>query len=219
MNSNRNFSDIEKTFYSDGYKFGMKAVEGNLSHDSLFLSIAEMYSSIDELFLSLTRFSLQQNKPIECKKGCSFCCYQPVFALDYEMLYLSSFIRDNFSKKEQTEIQFRANKTQRKLSGLSETQILNSKQPCPLLKNGVCSAYTARPMACRIYLSTAVKSCKKFYTDPENKSNFPALLEFPLRAGQMMNEGFKSALKTKGIIAKEFRIDENLFSKNELSKG
>ncbi|MCF6331969.1 MAG: YkgJ family cysteine cluster protein [Draconibacterium sp.] len=219
MNSTQNFSDIEKTFFSDGYKFGMKALKGNLSHDSLFLSISEMYSSIDELILSLTRFSIQQNKPVECKKGCSFCCHQPVFALDYEMQYLNFFIKENFTEKVQNEIRTRANNNQLKLSNLQKSEILNSKQPCPLLTNSSCLVYEARPMACRIYLSTAVKSCQKFYTDPKNKSNFPALLEFPLRAGRMMNEGFKSALKTKGILAKEFRIDENIFSKNELSKG
>jgi len=47
-----------------------------------------------------------------------------------------------------------------------------------------------------------------FYQQPEDESNYPALLDFPMRAGRMMNEGFKSALKTKGITARELRIDQ-----------
>jgi Fe-S-cluster containining protein len=211
MNSTQSFSDLEKAFYSDGYQLGMKTVECNLSQDSLLLSISEMYSAIDKLIDSVNELAKQQHQPIECKKGCDYCCHQPVFALDYEMQYLNTFIKKNFTKQKQAEVKIRAHNNQQKLLDLSETEILNTKQPCPLLENDFCSVYEARPMACRIYLSTNVKTCLKFFTVPEDKSNFPALLEFPMRAGRFMNEGFKSALKTNGISVKEFRIDEKLF--------
>ena len=71
-------------------------------------------------------------------------------------------------------------------------------------------AYKARPVACRIYLSSNLNSCLKFYNEPEDKNNYPALLNFPMRAGRLMNEGFKAALKAGGIVAKEFRIEEKL---------
>ena len=211
MNSTQSFSDLEKAFYSDGYQLGMKAMECNLSQDSLLLSISEMYSAIDKLIDSVNELAKQQHHPIECKKGCNYCCHQPVFALDYEMQYLNSFIKKNFTKQKQAEFKTKAHNNRQKLSGISELEILNSKQPCPLLENESCSIYEARPMACRIYLSTNVNTCLKFFTAPENKSNFPALLELPMRVGRFMNEGFKSALKTNGISVKEFRIDEKLF--------
>lgn len=218
MNStNQDFRDIEKAFYSDGYQLGMRTVESNLSQDSLFLSISEMFSAIEKLINSFTSLAHQQNKPIHCKRGCYYCCHQPVFALDYEMQFLNSFIKKKFTKKKQEEIQNRANKNQSKLSGLNKSQILDSKQPCPLLENGTCSTYEARPMACRIYLSTNVNTCLEFYNNPKNKSNFPALLELPMRTGRIMNEGFKSALKTKGVIAKEFQINEKILTEVGLS--
>jgi hypothetical protein len=65
-------------------------------------------------------------------------------------------------------------------------------------------------MACRIYLSSNLETCLKFFNTPEDKSNYPALLEFPMRVGRMTNEGFKAALKTNGVIAKEFRIEEKI---------
>jgi Fe-S-cluster containining protein len=210
MTPTQNFTEFEKAFYSDGYKLGMQAVEVNLSTESLYLSISKMYSAADELISSITQLALQQNQPIECKKGCDFCCHQPVYALDYEMQFLNTFIKANFPEEEQREIKIRAKKNRDFLKDTNKTEILNSKQPCPLLRDDTCSVYEARPMACRIYLSTNVNTCKIFYKQPENKTNYPALMDFPMRAGRMMNEGFKSALKTKNIIAKEFRIDELL---------
>ncbi len=171
-----------------------------------------MYSVIDELIDSVLLLADQNKQPVQCEKGCVYCCYQPVFALDYEMQFLSSFIKKNFSEQKQKEIKKRADANRLKLAGLSREEILNSKQPCPLLENDACSAYSARPMACRIYLSTDLKSCRTFYSEPESTTSFPALLDLPMRVGRMMNEGFKAALKTNGVVAKEFRIDEGLVS-------
>lgn len=212
MDFGQNITGFEKAFYSDGYKIGMKAVDADLSEKAMQSSISEIFTAINELIKSVTQLAIQHNQEIDCKKGCDFCCHQPVYALDYELQFLNSFIKQNFSEQKKITIQSQANKNRKKLSKLSDEEILNSKQPCPLLKDGSCSVYEARPMACRIYLSTNVNSCKIFYHDPENKTNFPALLEFPMRAGKMMNEGFKSALKTKGIIVVEFRIDEKILN-------
>ena len=61
-----------------------------------------------------------------------------------------------------------------------------------------------------IYLSTKLQTCLEFYHHPENETNFPALIDLPLRAGQMMNEGFRAALKESGIETAEFRLEEGL---------
>jgi Fe-S-cluster containining protein len=201
---------IEKAFYSDGYKLGMKVVFSNNSKEVLFEAIKEMYSSIDALIDSLTEFTKTQNQQIDCKKGCEWCCHQPVFALDYELEYLNEFIQNNFDEKVKKQIADRAELKKQKLSLLTEAELFNAKSPCALLQNGACIAYQARPMACRIYLSNNVNSCLKFFHHPEDKSNYPALLNLTLRCGQMMNEGFKAALKTNGKITKEFRIEEKI---------
>lgn len=212
MNSNNSFEQIEKAFFTDGYRIAMQAVEIGLSPETLHSSLEKMYAAIDELIDSVLLLADKNKQPVQCEKGCAYCCYQPVFALDYEMQFLSSFIKKNFSEQKQKEIKKRADANRLKLAGLSREEILNSKQPCPLLENDACSAYSARPMACRIYLSTDLKSCRTFYSEPESTTSFPALLDLPMRVGRMMNEGFKAALKTNGVVAKEFRIDEGLVS-------
>jgi Fe-S-cluster containining protein len=95
-------------------------------------------------------------------------------------------------------------------SQMNEEQVSKYKAPCPLLENGACSVYDARPMACRIYLSTKLETCLEFYHHPENELNYPTLIEFPLQAGRMMNEGFMAALKEHSIETAEFKLEEGL---------
>ena len=208
MDSNQ--KKLEKAFYSDGYRFGMRVADSNNDQRVLFETILEMHNEIDGFIESVTKFAEQQNQQIDCRKGCEWCCHQPVFALDFELDYLNDFINHNFNEQKQNEIKKRAANKDKKLSMLKDTDLLDAKFPCPLLENGACIAYKARPMACRIYLSGDVNSCLKFYQNPGNKNSVPALLNITLRTGQMMNEGFKAALKTKGIKTQEFRIEEKL---------
>jgi Fe-S-cluster containining protein len=205
-----NQKSIEKAFYSDGYQLGMKVDPFDINKEVLFRSISEMYDSIDGLIDSLTEFAKTQQQSIDCKKGCEWCCHQPVFALDYEIEYLNDFINCNFDEETKREIKQRAEQKNQKLGMLSESELLNSKHPCALLKNGACIAYAARPMACRIYLSSDVNSCLNFYHQPDDDLNYPKLIELTLRCGQMMNEGFKAALKINGKGCREFRIEEKI---------
>ena len=207
---NFNQEQIEKAFYTDGYNLGMQVVEGGITEVSLFSAIKKMYDSIDILIDSLTVYAKQQGQVVDCKKGCEWCCHQPIYALSYEMQYLNAFVKENFDDKTQEEIKKRAENKNNKLKKLQNSDLLNSKFPCPLLVNGSCAAYQARPMACRIYLSSDVNSCLKFYKPPSDEKSIPALLDFPLKAGKMMNEGFKAAIKTGGLSSVEFRIEEIL---------
>ncbi len=209
-NGDKHFSENDRIFYSDGYRLALAAIEKGLSNDTLFLAIESLYQAIDGLNDSIIALAERQNIKVACFKGCHWCCHQAVFANSYELHFLSEKIKDKFSANELAEI---LNKTEEKssiTSKLTEEQILKYKFPCPLLVEGACSIYSARPMACRIYLSTKLDTCLEFYNHPENESNFPALIEFPLRAGRMLNEGFRAALKEHGIETAEFRLEEGL---------
>jgi len=104
MSTCSNFEDIEKAFYSDGYQLGMKAVEKGMSSKVIQLCIRDMFTAINNLIESLSVFAKKQGYRIACKKGCEWCCHQPIFALDYELDYLSSFIDKYLSIEEQKEI-------------------------------------------------------------------------------------------------------------------
>ncbi|WP_082326243.1 YkgJ family cysteine cluster protein [Sunxiuqinia dokdonensis] len=208
MNSSR--SEYEQLFYNDGYQLGKEAAKNEYNEEDLFRAMEQLYLAIDQLIDSLAVMAQKQDQPIHCKKGCNYCCHQAVFANSYELHYLGNFVQKHFDSAGIRQIKAKAATKNQTTSKLDEQSVLNFKSPCPLLKDGTCSVYAARPMACRIYLSTNVGSCIEFYQNPTNEENYPALLEFPLMAGRMMNEGFIAALKEADIEIAEFRLEEGL---------
>ena len=187
------FSEQDRLFYKDGYLLGEQAAEQVKNENSFSGAIETMYESIDQLIDSLLKMADRNGIRIDCRKGCSWCCHQPVFANSYELQYLGEFVKKNFSSEEQTVVLHKAKEKNFRTSQLSGKDVLNYKAPCPLLEDNACSAYPARPLACRIYLSTKLSSCIRFFELPEAQDSIPELLDFPLRAGRMMNQGFFEA--------------------------
>jgi Fe-S-cluster containining protein len=208
--TNKNFNENDQIFYADGYNLAQTAIKKGLTSESLFQAIESLYQAIDGLNDSIIALAARKNINVACAKGCQWCCHQAVFANSYEIHYLSEKIKQNFPAHSLSIIRRNCESKNNITSKLTENKVLNYKSPCPLLSNGACSIYFARPMACRIYLSTNLESCLEFYRHPENESNFPALIEFPLQAGRMMNEGFMAALKETGVETAEFRLEEGL---------
>ncbi|MDD4191666.1 MAG: YkgJ family cysteine cluster protein [Mangrovibacterium sp.] len=205
-----NYPEYDHAFFRDGYRLGEQAVGEIREEEKLFSAIKTMYDSVDQLIESLLAMGKKQQVTVDCRKGCSWCCHQPVFANTYELRYLAAFVKNNLRKTEQKQVYQLAVEKNDRTGKLAEKEILNHKHPCPLLKDGSCTAYAARPLACRIYLSMNVESCYQFYRYPGKTDCYPALLDFPLRAGRMMNEGFFAALKENGIFSHELRLEEGL---------
>ena len=210
VSDHKHFTENDRIFYSDGYQLAQSAIQQGFSNESLFAAIRSMYEAIDGLNDLIVDLAERQKIGVACHKGCHWCCHQAVYANSYELHFLSEQIKKSFSDEELAGLIERTETKHTRTSELTEAEILKFKAPCPLLKNGACSMYAARPMACRIYLSTKLETCLEFYQHPENEDNFPALIDFPLRAGRMMNEGFRAALKEFGIETAEFRMEDGL---------
>ncbi len=204
------FPDTDRLFYADGFKLAQDITCKKSLPDRFDQAVIAMYQSVDRLIGSLLKMAEKRGVKTNCKKGCEWCCHQAVFANTYEIGYLQHYIRENLTKKQQAQIQERAETKLSQTSTLSKQEILNAKMPCPLLEDGICLAYDARPMACRIYLSTRVDTCQEFFHRPENDDNYPALMEFPLYAGRMLNEGFCAGLREQGVTVQEYRLEEGL---------
>lgn len=210
MVNDKHFSENDRLFYADGYRIAQTAINQGITEENLFAAIELLYEAIDGLNDSIIAYSEKQHVRIACRKGCHWCCHQAVFANSYEIHYLAAQIKKIKNDVERRTILEKANEKSIQTSKLSDEEVLKYKHPCPFLSAGACSLYRARPMACRIYLSFDLESCLEFYHHPENEHSYPALLEFPLRAGRMMNEGFMAALKAGGIDTAEFRLEEGL---------
>lgn len=204
------FSESDKIFHSDGYHLGQTWAEKGNSLFNIVCGQTELYQSVDGLIYSLLAQAERHGRKTDCARGCSWCCYQPVFANSLEINCLGEYMRKNFPPDLTKETALKASQKNNRVSLIQESEILHHKSPCPLLNDGACMAYEARPMACRIYLSTSLRSCQLFFNDPGHAENFPALLEFPLRAGRMLNQGFTAAFRQNGFNVEEYRIEEGL---------
>ncbi|HPS12479.1 MAG TPA: YkgJ family cysteine cluster protein [Prolixibacteraceae bacterium] len=209
--------EFDEAFFKDGYNLCDAFLAGGFNQKNLFAAQCQLYKVVDGLNNSLLSRAEKDGKPTACKMGCYYCCHQTVLATPYELFYLADFVRNKFKGDALEKIKERARSKSEKSSKLSMDRLLKYKEPCPLLhpEGGFCRAYLARPMACRIYLSSDVKSCRDDLANPENDLIYPQLYELPLRVGRMMNEGFHARLRRDRITtlqAFENPIEEGLLA-------
>ena len=90
-------SETDKAFFSDGYKLGLSAAEDGLTKEAIFSATIKIYAAIDSLIESLLNHALRENISVDCKKGCSLCCQQPIFAVSHEIDYLYNYMKCLFN--------------------------------------------------------------------------------------------------------------------------
>ena len=200
---------IRRIFYRDGYRLAHSHLGEELTALHLRSAITQLYQAMDDLIDSFLARTASDGKPAQCKKGCAWCCYQEVFAVTHEFLYLQDFILQHFDGELQEKILERAREKVLLTMNLPVEEQLMVRAACPFLENGSCMAYEARPMACRIYLSSSLSSCKRDHDQPAGAgNNIPEVFEFPLLAGRMLNEGFVAYLKQSGIRSSELSMEQ-----------
>jgi Fe-S-cluster containining protein len=120
------------------------------------LDLAERLISRQEAARSLP-------KPIVCGPGCPFCCANQVELLPPEALVLGDYVARHFSAAEleglrvgiARNLELRAGKTRDELAPLRPDLL------CPLLREGSCAAYPARPLLCRAHHSLQAEKCRR----------------------------------------------------------
>jgi Fe-S-cluster containining protein len=205
-------SEIDTIFFSDGYNLAKKHLENGVTI-SKFLDLSEeLYASIDSLMNAFISRCLREGKTVDCRKGCSICCSQAVLSLPYEVLYLFHYIRENFTDEKIHEIKEKTFIKNEVTKDMKVMEFLHYKYPCPLLMEGICIVYKARPMACRTYISSGKDGCIDEYHNPSDTNIFPDLYAFTIRAGRMINEGIAAYLTQKQIFPAEGQIESMLFT-------
>ena len=199
--------EIRRIFYRDGYRLAHAYLDQELAPANLSAAVSQLYRAVDELLESFVQRSASEGVAAACKEGCSWCCYQEVFAVTHELIYLHDHLMQKGNSETEGQVLERAREKARLTDGRAEEEQLRVRTACPFLEEGSCTVYEVRPMACRIYLSSSVGSCRTNHDHPENGNSFPELFEFPLNAGRMLNEGFVSYLKQRGLSSGERPIE------------
>lgn len=211
--------EIDKLFYRDGYRMAQSYLGEEISPVQISEAIKALYAAIDELLEAFLQRAGEEGQPVSCKKGCAWCCYQEVFAITHEFLYLNDFAQKHLSQADQLGVLERAREKVSITMNKSVEEQLKIRSACPFLESGACMVYEARPMACRIYLSASEPSCRQEHDRPSETRSFPGLFDFPLRAGRMMNEGFVAWLKKAGLQVSELPIEQGYSSMLTLGQG
>ena len=204
--------DIGKIFHRDGYRLALQYLGDGLSVDKLRTAIEALYEAVDGLLEAFLKRSEIEGKGTDCKKGCAFCCHQPVYAVTHEMLFLRDHIRRHVSSDQQARFLDRSREKSLQTLNKSPEEQQKIVFACPFLEDDSCQVYGARPMACRIYLSSSVKSCQIEMEKTGGKNHKVQLYEFPLQAGRMLNEGFVSCLKQLGLESTELPLEQGYAS-------
>lgn len=204
--------EIRRIFYRDGYRLAHAHLDEELSIANLKGAIKELFQAVDDLLGSFLERSAADGTPADCKKACSWCCCQEVFAVTHEFLYLKEYVQQHLSGRQREDVLERARKKVMLTMNLPVEEQLKLRVACPFLEEGTCMIYEARPMACRIYISSSLASCKRDYDMPGNGKIKPELFEFPLLAGRMLNEGFVAYLKQVGIQSSELPVEQGYSS-------
>ena len=98
-------------------------------------------------------------RPKACSAECSYCCHLLVEVSVPEVVSLVSFINENFTATDLEALKIRVQKTEQRIRGMNSYERLFAREPCPLLRNGKCSVYAARPLVCRGYNSYNWVTC------------------------------------------------------------
>jgi Fe-S-cluster containining protein len=204
--------EIDRIFYRDGFRLAHHHLEKDISTSNLKVAIGELYQAVDDLLEAFLQRSAMEGKSSDCIQGCAWCCHQEVFAVTHEFLYLNEYVNQHLSGKARTSILERAREKVGLTMNKTVEEQLKIRAVCPFLESDTCLAYEARPMACRIYLSSSVRSCKAEHDHPHNQQHHPDLFEFPLKTGRMLNEGFVACLKQLGLQVAELPIEQGYSS-------
>ncbi len=97
----------------------------------------------------------------DCKRGCSWCCHQLVVMTNRAdgIRMLDAAYRD-FSAEEFAQLELKLREQTEQISRMSHEQAETRRWTCPFLKDGSCSIYDVRPIACRSVSSRDARCCE-----------------------------------------------------------
>lgn len=101
----------------------------------------------------------------ECKAGCSMCCLTvSVDATCLEALAIADHLRHKTPPERREQIIGRLEKSARRRENMNDQQRKNLRMACAFLnRDGMCSIYECRPLACAGVFSLSKRACEDAY--------------------------------------------------------
>ena len=144
---------------------------------------------------------------LACRAGCTWCCYFTVDVRAAEVFRLLDFVEQSFTAEEKARVYAEVRANSVALRNLGEDERVTRNVKCPLLNEGRCTAYAARPQSCRNYHATNVAGCRQSYEEPENLDIDPDFAPAVYQAGGAHVEAVSAAMREAGYDVNAYELN------------
>lgn len=145
-----------------------------------------------------------------CMQGCSYCCHLRVELRPHEAFVLAQHIHSRFNDQERAEVMSRLAENLERITPLTREQHIGAGIACALLVDGNCSAYEARPAACRKYYSLSVDTCRAAFNDTSAPLTGQLEHDNVRFAGNAVTLGFAKGMEDAGYNIDMFELHRAL---------
>lgn len=128
--------------------------------DTKHLNVLRAYKVYDERLIAVRQDAARQGSPVvvTCSKGCFACCKEPCWASKDEVEYAVDSVPEAELEGVKERTREWLDRVQKSgLDRVSEPNVFQWRAVnawCPLLKDGQCTVYKRRPLACRGHMAT-----------------------------------------------------------------
>jgi len=141
---------------------------------------------------------------LECRQGCDYCCRGYVSATAPQVFAAAKAIR---AQAAHVAAFARVAAAAEKVQGLDWQTRCRMHEPCPLLVEGSCSIYPARPLACRGFVSFSVAACRRAFDMHTSDVLVPTVYGSVRSA---LESSLRAALKHHALSYESYELDTAL---------
>lgn len=153
----------------------------------------------------LARVRRLHEKPA-CARGCAMCCHLRVMAMPAEVFGLARYIRRQLAPRALQELVARISDTAVRLHAIPPERLLAVNVPCPLLVDGACSMYPARPFNCRAYHSLDMQACAASFDNPGDASRGHPQSAIVARINEGVQQGLADVFARTGLDRGQYEL-------------
>lgn len=155
---------------------------------------------------ALRRIPVVDRSPVACEPGCDYCCHLRVMVTPVEVFGLLDFIQARFTANEMQEFRQRLSEAARQVRVVPSDRLVSANIPCPVLVDGRCSAYAARPFNCRSYHSLDRGACQRAFEDQDNRGHTHPQFSKVARVHESSQASLISETTGAGYDARQYEL-------------
>jgi Fe-S-cluster containining protein len=146
----------------------------------------------------------QRGVKLACCEGCGVCCSLRIDVFAHEVFLIAHHIRRHFTAGEMADLMARLAAHADKVRPLTTFEHVTQNIACPLLQNGRCTVYAARPHSCRRHHSQDFATCQYTFDHPDD-------LESPAAHDRDLFKALTGAMQHNIDVYAELGFDHTIY--------